>query len=46
MSFVGIDVSKNVLDVHVLCTGEHWQVGNDQINSLDTKDTKDTKEEQ
>ena len=30
MSFVGIDVSKNVLDVHVLSTGEHWQVGNDQ----------------
>lgn len=30
MSFVGIDVSKNVLDVHVLSTGEHWQVGNDR----------------
>lgn len=29
MSFVGIDVSKNVLDVHVLPSGEHWQVSND-----------------
>jgi len=29
-SFVGIDVSKNVLDVHVLSGGEHWQVSNDQ----------------
>ncbi len=28
-SFVGIDVSKNVLDVHVLPAGEHWQVSND-----------------
>ena len=29
-SFVGIDVSKKVLDVHVLPAGEHWQVSNDQ----------------
>jgi transposase len=29
-SFVGIDVSKNVLDVHVLPAGEHWQVSNDE----------------
>jgi transposase len=29
-SFVGIDVSKNVLDVHVLPVGEHWQVSNDE----------------
>ena len=29
-SFVGIDVSKNVLDVHVLPGAEHWQVSNDQ----------------
>jgi len=29
-SFVGIDVSKNVLDVHVLPGGEHWQVSNDE----------------
>ena len=29
-SFVGIYVSKNVLDVHVLPAGEHWQVSNDQ----------------
>jgi transposase len=28
-SFVGIDVSKNVLDVHSLPGGEHWQVSND-----------------
>lgn len=28
-SFVGIDVSKNVLDVHVLPGGGHWQVSND-----------------
>jgi transposase len=30
-SFVGIDVSKNVLDVHVLPAGEHWQVSNDEV---------------
>ena len=30
-SFVGIDVSKNVLDVHVLPGGEHWQVSNDEV---------------
>ena len=29
-SFVGIDVSKNVLDVHSLPAGEHWQVSNDE----------------
>ncbi len=29
-SFVGIDVSKNVLDVHMLPVGEHWQVSNDE----------------
>jgi len=29
-SFVGIDVSKDVLDVHVLPAGEHWQVSNDE----------------
>ena len=29
-SFVGIDVSKSVLDVHVLPAGEHWQVSNDE----------------
>jgi transposase len=29
-SFVGIDVSKNVLDVHGLPSGEHWQVSNDE----------------
>jgi transposase len=29
-SFVGIDVSKNVLDVHILPAGEHWQVSNDE----------------
>lgn len=29
-SFVGMDVSKNVLDVHILPSGEHWQVGNDE----------------
>ena len=29
-SFVGIDVSRNLLDVHVLPGGEHWQVGNDE----------------
>jgi transposase len=29
-SFVGIDVSKDALDVHVLPGGEHWQVANDQ----------------
>lgn len=28
-SFVGIDVSKNTLDVHVLPTGAQWQVAND-----------------
>ena len=28
-SFVGIDVSKNTLDVHVLPAGDHWQVAND-----------------
>lgn len=29
-SFVGIDVSKDALDVHVLPEGEQFQVGNDQ----------------
>ena len=29
-SFVGIDVSKKVLDVHGLPSGEHWQVSNDE----------------
>lgn len=29
-SFVGIDVSKEVLDVYVLDSQEHWQVSNDQ----------------
>lgn len=29
-SFVGIDVSKSVLDVHVLPGAEHWQVSNDE----------------
>ena len=29
-SFVGIDVSKNVLDVHALPSAEHWQVSNDE----------------
>jgi len=29
-SFVGIDVSKDALDVYVLPEGEHWQVANDQ----------------
>jgi transposase len=29
-SFVGIDVSKDALDVHVLPSGEHWQVTNDE----------------
>jgi transposase len=29
-SFVGIDVSKDALDVHVLPGGERWQVVNDQ----------------
>ena len=29
-SFVGIDVSKNTLDVYVLPAGERWQVANDQ----------------
>lgn len=28
-SFVGIDVSKNTLDVHVLPAGDHWQLAND-----------------
>lgn len=28
-SFVGIDVSKNTLDVHVLPAAERWQVAND-----------------
>jgi transposase len=34
-SFVGIDVSKNTLDVHVLPAGEHWQVANDQAGCVD-----------
>jgi transposase len=29
-SFVGIDVSRNVLDVYGLPSGEHWQLSNDQ----------------
>jgi transposase len=29
-SFVGIDVSKDALDVYVLPEGKHWQVANDQ----------------
>ena len=29
-SFVGIDVSKNVLDVYGLPSAEHWQVSNDE----------------
>jgi transposase len=29
-SFVGIDVSKNTLDIYVLPAGAHWQVANDQ----------------
>lgn len=29
-SFVGIDVSKNTLDVYVLPSAERWQVANDQ----------------
>src|SRR5476649_1037360 len=29
-SSVGIDVSKNTLDVHVLPAGQQWQVANDQ----------------
>ena len=29
-SFVGIDVSKDALDVHVLPTGESWRVSNDE----------------
>lgn len=29
-SFVGIDVSKNTLDVHVLPEGQQWRVANDQ----------------
>ena len=33
-SFVGIDVSKNVLDVHVLPAGEHWQVSNDEAGCV------------
>ena len=29
-SFVGIDVSKDTLDVHTLPDGQSWQVGNDE----------------
>lgn len=28
-NFIGIDVSKNALDVHMLPSGQHWQVAND-----------------
>ncbi|TAJ83845.1 MAG: IS110 family transposase [Gallionellaceae bacterium] len=34
-SFVGIDVSKNTLDVHVLPAGEHWRVANDQAGCVE-----------
>lgn len=34
-SFVGIDVSKDALDVHVLPTGAHWQVSNDACGCAD-----------
>ena len=34
-SFVGIDVSKNTLDVHVLPGGQHWRVANDQAGCVE-----------
>jgi transposase len=34
-SFVGIDVSKNTLDVHVLPGGEPWRVANDQAGCVE-----------
>lgn len=32
--FIGIDVSKNTLDVHVLPTGESWAVANDPAGCM------------
>lgn len=34
-SFVGIDVSKDALDVHVLPAGAHWHASNDQAGCAD-----------
>jgi transposase len=34
-SFAGIDVSKNTLDVHVVPSGQQWQVANDQAGCAD-----------
>lgn len=34
-SFVGIDVSKNALDVHVLPGGQQWRVANDQAGCVE-----------
>lgn len=34
-SFIGIDVSKNTLDVHVLPAQEQWRVANDQAGCVE-----------